>query len=216
MALNQFQNTLGEILFWIEGLAALIALLYFKSAKDSYWKYFVYYLIILFLFEIIGRYNENWGKHWKANFYNFLVIPYQFIFFYWLYALKSFKNKKLFWGLSLLYFVSFVSEIFFKKYKIFFSFNYTLGCCMLMILVVMEYYRQINSNDILIFQQNRMFYINLGVTIFYIGTLPFITFYPFIVKYVEVWNIYYDYFLISDIMMYVLFSISFIWGKQNF
>ena len=217
MVITQFQNALSEVLFWTEGLSAIIALWYYKSVKNQYWKYFFYYLLIVFSLELFGRYVGNWALYSKVNFYNYLVIPFQFIFFYWLYASKSFKNKKLFWIFSLLYIVSFfLSEIYFKESKIFFSLNYTFGCCLLMILVVMEYYQQINSNDILIFQKNRMFYINLGVTIFYIGTLPFLTFYPFLVKDVEIWNIYYNYFLISDILMYLLFSISFIWGKQNF
>jgi len=207
---------LDYLLYFMEGFSALVAIIFFKSVKKDYWKYFVMYLTAIFLFETLGRYG-NLSSFLKMKYYNNIVIPFQFIFFFWLYGIKSLKNKKLFWILFILYFISFIpSELYFKGSNIIYSFNYTFGCLLLMILVIMEYYKQINSDDIINFQKNRMFYINLGVTLFYIGTLPFWTFYALLFyEQKEIWNIYYSYNLISDILMYILFSISFIWGKQN-
>ncbi len=214
--MNDLQKFLSDSFLWVEGGAAIVGLGYYKSLKGQYWRFLVYYLIIIFLFEVIGKWGGDYFHFSKTKYYNYIVIPFQFVFFFWLYAVKSFSDKKLFWILSLLYLLSFVcSTIFFKESKIYFSFNYTFGCLLLMFLVIKEYYNQINSANILNFQENRMFYINLGVTLFYIGTLPFFTFYSLLRAYLSIWNIYFDYFLISGIVMYVLFSISFIWGKQN-
>jgi hypothetical protein len=214
--MSDFQKVIYESMFWLEGLAAVISLLYYSRIKDQYWKYFVFYLVFIFLSESVGRWGDHFIHYSKGAFYNYLVIPVQFIFFYWLYATKSFGKPKLFIILSLLYLLSFIpSEFLFSTDKIMFSLNYTFGCLILMILVIMEYYKQINSANILHFDKNRMFYINLGVTLFYIGTLPFWTFFSLIKEYKEIFNIYYNYFLISGIIMYSLFSISFIWGKQN-
>jgi hypothetical protein len=215
--MSGFQTFLSNALLWVEGLAAIISIFsYYKNAANNLWKYFVFYLVVIFLCEIFGKYGENWITFSKAQFYNYLVIPLQFFFFYWLYAVKSLKKRGLFVVFSLLYLISFLpSEFYFKGSKIIFSFNYTFGCLILMVLVLMEYYKQITSSDIINFNKNRMFYINLGVTLFYIGTLPFWTFYYLLVKYHDMWSVYYDYFLISGIVMYLLFSISFIWGKQN-
>ncbi|WP_316827619.1 hypothetical protein [Pedobacter miscanthi] len=211
------QNFLSNALLWIEGVAAVIALYsYYKNTSNNFWQYFVFYLVFIFVCELFGKYGENLITFSKAQFYNYLVIPLQFLFFYWLYAVKSLKKWGLFIIFSLLYLISFIpSEFYFKGSKIIFSFNYTFGSLILMVLVLMEYYKQITSSDIINFNKNRMFYINLGVTLFYIGTLPFWTFYYLLVKYLRIWDIYFDYFLISGIIMYVLFSISFIWGKQN-
>jgi hypothetical protein len=215
--MSGFQSFLSNTLLWVEGLAAIISIFsYYKNAANNLWKYFVFYLVFVFLCEIFGKYGGHWITFSKAQFYNYFVIPLQFFFFYWLYAVKSLKKKGLFTILSLLYLISFIpSEFYFKGSKIIFSFNYTFGSLILMVLVLMEYYKQITSSDIINFNKNRMFYINLGVTLFYIGTLPFWTFYYLLVKYRQIWDVYYDYFLISGIVMYVLFSISFIWGKQN-
>jgi len=214
--MSREQQFLSDSFLWVEGGAALIALYYFKRLKGQYWRYFIYYLLLIFTSEIIGKWGGELISFSKTKYYNYIVIPFQFIFFYWLYAVKSFKNKRLFWVITLLYVLSFIlSRLFFKESKVYFSFNYTLGCLLLMFLVIKEYYNQVNSLDILNFQANRMFYINLGVTLFYIGTLPFFTFYSLLRAYIQIWDIYFDYFLISGIVMYILFSISFIWGKQS-
>jgi len=202
-------------MLWVEGLTAVIAIFYYNREKKQQWKFFVFYLVFIFLCEAFGRWG-NFIYFSKAQYYNYFVMPCQFIFFYWLYAAKSLQQPKLFYILSLLYLLSFIpNEIFFSGNKIVFAFNYTFGCLILMLLVVMEYYKQINSHDILNFSKNRMFYINLGITLFYIGTLPFFALYSPLRKYLEIWNIYFDYFLISGIVMYILFSISLIWGRQN-
>lgn len=214
--MTDFQKFIYESLFWSEGIAALISVCYYKQIKNQYWKYFVFYLIFIFLCECIGKWGENFIDYNKQAFYNYFVIPVQFIFFFWLYAAKSFEKQKTFLALSAIYLLSFIpSEFILDTDNVMFSINYTLGCLILMILVIMEYYKQINSSSILNFNKNPMFYINLGVTLFYIGTLPFWTFFPFIRNYKEIYNIYFSYFLLSGIVMYLLFSISFIWGKQN-
>ncbi|ANF50127.1 hypothetical protein A0O34_06210 [Chryseobacterium glaciei] len=214
--MTDFQKLIYESMFWSEGIAALISVLYYNRIKNQYWKYFVFYLIFIFLCEAVGKWGGKFMDYDKAAFYNYFVIPVQFTFFYWLYASKSFGKPKLFITLSLVYLLSFIpSELLFSTDKVMFSLNYTLGCLILMILVVMEYYQQVNSSNILNFNKNPMFYINLGVTLFYIGTLPFWTFFAFIKTYREIYDIYFAYFLISGIIMYLLFSISFIWGKQS-
>ena len=214
--MSEFQKVLQESLIWIEGLAALISIIFYRNAKDGYWKYFSFYLILMFFCEVFGKWGGNIVEYDKPKFFNYFVIPVEFLFFYWLYAAKSLKRPKLFYILSVLYLLSFLpNAYFFEARKIIFSFNYTFGCLILMILVIMEYYRQVNSSDILHFNKSKMFYINIGVTLFYIGTMPFWTFFSLLNEYPDLFNMYFNYFLISGITMYLLFSISFIWGKQN-
>ncbi|MEN4761538.1 hypothetical protein ABEG63_14455 [Chryseobacterium sp. C39-AII1] len=213
--MNEIQQFFSDSLLWAEGIAAIIALFYYNKLKREHWKYFIIYLVVIFLCEAYGRWG-NYTYFSKAKFYNYFVMPLQFIFFYWLYAAKSLKRPKLFFWFSAIYILSFIpNELFFSANKIVFAFNYTLGCLFLMFLVVMEYYKQINSTDILNFNKNKMFYITLGITLSYISTLPLFSFFALWAKYPDLWNIYYDYFLIVNVMMYILFSISFIWGKKS-
>lgn len=215
--MSDFQNILSVSLLWIEGFAAIIGLCYCKSLKNSYWRYFVIFLICIFLCEAFGKWGDFLFEYSKVKFYNYIVIPFQFSFLYWLYAAKSLKNNNLFLSFVAVYFLSFIpSEIFFKESKIVFSFNYTFGCLLLLIVIILEYQKQINSSDILLFYKNKMFYINIGTTLFYIGTLPFYTFYLLLYKVKsEIWEIYFEFSLIVAILMYLLFAASFIWGKQS-
>ena len=210
-----FRDILSHIYYGSEALAALIGLLYLPRLKNTYWKYFAIYLILIFISETLGE-QGVFSRDNKVRFYNYLVIPGEFIFFYWLYAAKSFRKPKLFYILSALYLLSFTPhELFFSSKKIVFSLNYTLGSLFLLYLVVLEYYRQVNSSDILNFSDNRMFYINWGVTVFYIGTLPLLSFWSLFAELKDLFSIYYIYFQISGIVMYVLFAVSFILGKEN-
>lgn len=209
------RHILDYIYYGVEGVTALIGLLYLPRVKNTYWKYFAVYLVLIFLGETLAKQNV-FSKDGKIQFYNYLVIPAQFIFFYWLYAAKSFKKPKLFYLFSVLYILSFIPhEILFNSKKIIFSLNYTLGSLFLLYLVVLEYYRQVNSSNILNFSDNRLFYINWGVTVFYIGTLPLFSFWSVFPKQTDIFRIYYIYFQISGIIMYALFAVSFILGKEN-
>jgi len=200
-----------------EGVAALTSAIFYYKVKNSLYKFFAIYLITIFFCEILGMFIPYTAIP-KHLFFNYFVIPLEFIFFYWLYGYQSLKNKKIFYGFMTIFILSFIpNELYFLKNKYIFSFNYTFGSLLLMFLVVMEYYKQINSDNILYFTKNRMFYINLGVTLFYIGTLPLWTFYlQLYYEHKEIWDLYINYFRISAIIMYVLFASSFIWGKQNY
>ncbi|MCU7619104.1 hypothetical protein NZ698_18145 [Chryseobacterium sp. PBS4-4] len=211
-----FLHLLSDSLFAAEAIAAITSIVYYKSIKASHYRYFSIFLIVIFCCEIIGGYGEKIISFSNPIFFNYFVIPLEFLFFFWLYAYQSFKNKKLFYIFAVIYALSFIlNELYFIKNKNIFSFNYTVGSFLLMFLVIIEYYKQINSDDILNFAKNKMFYINLGVTLFYIGSLPFWAFYLQLLEHRKIWDLYLIYFRLSGIIMYLLFASSFIWGKRN-
>ncbi|MFL9834593.1 hypothetical protein [Chryseobacterium terrae] len=215
--MDDFQNLLQNGMIFSEGLAALVSIVFLKKVKGSHYRYFSIFLIFIFCCEIFGKFAEDYISYPKNLFFNYFVIPIEFIFFYWLYAYQSLNNKKLFFIISGIFLLAFIpNELYFIKNKQIFSFNYTFGSLLMAFLVVMEYYKQVNSDNILNFWKNRMFYINLGVTLFYIGTLPFWAFYFQLLEHMDIWNLYYSYFLLSGIIMYLLFASAFIWGKQNY
>ncbi|WP_312075322.1 hypothetical protein [Chryseobacterium sp.] len=213
--MDELHKIFGYIMYGSEALAAIVSIFYLPKLRNSYWKYFAIYLVFIFLSETAGDRNV-FPDHYKALFFNYIVIPIEFIFFYWIYAAKSFGKIKLFYWFTGLYIFSFIlNEVFLGNDKIVFSFNYTFGALLLLYLVVMEYYKQVNSNDILNFSDNRMFYINWGVTLFYIGTLPLYSFWGLFVDFQDLFGIYFLYFQISGVIMYLLFAISIIFGKDN-
>lgn len=210
-----FQEFLNNSMVFAEGVAALTSIFFYRKIKNTHYVFFPYYLVFIFISEMLGRFDYLPVR--KISYYNNFVIPIEFITLYWMYAWKSLNRRNLFWVFTSLYLLSFIpNELYFMKNKVIYSFNYTFGSFLLMFLVIMEYYKQINSENILNFSKNRMFYINLGVTMFYIGTLPFWAFYFPLLEHMEIYEIYRNYFWISGIIMYLLFASSFVWGKQNY
>ncbi|NJM80357.1 MAG: hypothetical protein HC854_13430 [Flavobacterium sp.] len=117
-----------NLLFGLEILASLIAILYYKCLKHTYWKWFTIYLIIVFLLDVTIAKDILELPIKKQIIYAYVVIPIQFIFFFWLYAYKSLKRKELFWIFLSAYILSFIPvELYFAKLKVIFSFNYTIG-----------------------------------------------------------------------------------------
>lgn len=199
-----------------ELIAAIVALMYFKNFKNSYWKWFAYYLFYIVFYDvIIGRLALGFYLSSKLDaYFAFVQIPIEFLFFIWLFALKSLNNKKLFWVCISVYLLSLIPDSSLSKGDYYFSsFNYIIGALLLLVLVILEFNKQIKSETILQFKEDKMFYINIGVVLFYIGTLPFFGLYYPIMKVPEIWNNYYIYFMISNCIMYLLFASSFIWGK---
>jgi hypothetical protein len=214
--MDEFQTLLAKSLLWIQFFTMLVALWYWPKLKNSYWKWFVIYLCVIFLVEALSKWGLKDYPTYKIYLYDFFGIPIQFLFFYWLYANKSLNDKKLFWICVIIYLASFLPYFtLFAKSNIVYSLSYTVGNIMLMLLVFLEILKQIKSDKILLFRENFMFYINIGIMIFYIGTLPFFSFYGLILKNDNLWSNYYLFFMVANHIMYLLFISAFIWGKPN-
>lgn len=212
------QTYLLETLIITELICALTALLFHKKLKNTYWKWFVYYIVMVFLFDTFGKWGFESNQDFKKHYYNFLVIPFQFIFLYWLYAYKSLKQPKLFWLFGLIYTISFYIILYFdiEKTRIINMLSYTIATLLLFILVTLEFLKQIKSDDILDFKQSKMFYINLGVALFYVGTLPFFAFDGYSVVHTKkIWMNYWTVFLFLNNLLYLIFAASFVWGKPK-
>lgn len=217
MKITDLISILEGSLLYFELISVLFGIYYFKKFKNTFWKWFIYYLAFIVLVGamhqlIIVKYYYDFGNY----FLSYFVIPIEFLFFFWLYACKSLNRKKLFWAFSALYLLSFLLQSYItKEIKSVYSFNYVVGAFFLGILVFLEYMKQINSDDIIKFKENKMFYINLGVSLFYIGTLPLFSFYGLLAKNLDIYWNYYLLFLVANHIMYLLFTFAIIWGKPN-
>lgn len=213
--MTDFQYFLSDLLLVSEVVAGVIAILKFKKFRDSYWKWFVFYVAFIGISELFCAFALDGHDDFRTYYYDFFVIPIEFLVLYWLYCYKSLGRKKLFWISVIIYTLSLFPYLFFEGNNVVNSFNYIVGTFLLSIMICLEYYKQMRTDDILKFRQNMMFYINTGVGLFYIGTLPYFAFNNLLWKDKIIFYNYCIFFMVIDILMYVLFSIAFIWGKPN-
>lgn len=197
-------------------LAALTGIIYLLKLKNDYWKWFSVYLIIIFIQEYFWRNNPSIDTEYLIYYYVFFGIPLQYIFLYWLYALKSLNNNKLFLTSSLIYITTIGIVACYKEPVEIYSLSINIGTFILIGLLILEFIKQIKTDNILLFKENKMFYVNLGLILFYIGSYPFQVFGKELSENQEaIWGFYYSYTLIANCIMYLLFAASFIWGKTR-
>lgn len=214
--MQELYTILQDALLICQFSAFIIGAFYLFTRKRSYWLWFAIYLAIIFVQEFFWAYNVGIEKHYRIGYYVFFGVPLEYLFLYWLYAQKSLKNSKLFVIAASIFIVVVCTTILFKEIDEVFSISINVGTILLMFFVIMEFIKQIKTDDILKFKENRMFYINIGLILFYIGNYPFHILGPELYKnHIEIWNIYYVYFLATNCLMYLLFSVSFIWGKTR-
>jgi hypothetical protein len=204
-----------DLLHICEFIAMFVGILKLESLKNSYWKWFVFYLIYIYVYENITAFFSNEFVDTIEKVTSLIQIPLEYIFIYWLFAYKSLKMKNIFWIFTTFYLFSLFLEYNLDNLErfSFFSLSKVFGTLLILILVMIEFKKQIKSDTILNFKNDKMFYINIGVILFYIGTMPFWGLYHKIMEFPEIWNGYYIYFMVSNCLMYLLFAASFIWGK---
>lgn len=215
--MNKFQILLSESVIWVELLCALVALSQYNKVRHTYWKWFVFYVIFIFLAEAFSKFALSAYPETRRYYFDFFVIPFEFLFFFWLYAIKSLQRKNLFLISCGIYLLSFVPHLFhLENTRIINTMSYTVGVLLLMVMIFLEFNKQIQSDAILQFRRNKMFYVNFAIMFFYVGTLPFFTFDTYLYKNASaIWWSYYSFFLIAVNLMYLSFTAAFLWGKQN-
>lgn len=213
-----YHPVLSSILLCIEILAAIVAILNYKKVSQTPWKWLVVYLSVIAFQETYFFFNDSLVSISKQDYYAYFGIPIQYLFLFWLYAFVSLKKKNLFYFFSFLYLlVYYPSNTFLSGIHIVNSINISLGNVLILIVVIMEFIKQIKDDSIIKFYENRMFYINIGMILLYIGCFPFFAFYDILAKKENLWlwNAYYIFFLIANCSLYMLYTISFLWGKNK-
>lgn len=209
------------ILYCAEGITFLSALYKLLTTHINEYKKLTFYFFFIIISEQIGAFLVskdlfNITKYW----YNFIVIPVEFFFFYW-FLLRHFNSKKdriiAKTGIVILLFGFVIDCFFFYNSKaIFISLSYTLGNFILLILVLLYFKNLIHSKRILNFTTELEFWICLGLLIFYLCTFPFFGLYNyFLENYPIEFRFYYIVMLVLNIVMYLIFSFGILWTKPK-
>jgi hypothetical protein len=207
---------------FFELAACITGFMFWNKLKKSYWKYFPIYLAVILLTEIAGKFILLVVKDSSLNtaLYSYFGMPVQFFFFFWLFY-RYFKNtSKNKWPLfsAIIYFICAVIDLIYAGKMNFFveAFSYTVGNLLLLVLILMFFIEFINTEEILRYRSSMMFWVCLGLMVFYIGSMPFYGLRNTLFK--QHPKIFYPYWYIQyglDYLMYLFFSIAFIWGKPK-
>lgn len=207
------------VLYSSEAIACIAGFIYWRKVKDSYFKWFAIYLLYIFIADLIGPFFYMFGIN-NDGYYDYFVIPVEMLFFFWLFhaTFRHNQYKRLPLICVGVYLSSlFVDVLYFAKHQFpFYSFSYSIGNLLLLILILMYFIQLINSDAILAYRRNMMFWICVGLLIYFLGTFPYYGLRnTFVSKYHKIHIIYNYITLFLDCIMYLMFTFSFIWGKPN-
>jgi len=211
-----------SILYAFELTSCLVGFFYWGKIKNTFWKYFPIYLLAIFVTELSGLYFLLFAKKLFANIdvYRYWGLPIQFFFFFWLYY-QYFKKSMLYYLpflCTVLYVVSWiVEEIWLREDKLWFGqLSYSVGCIMLLVLLLIFSTRLIKSQELIDYKKNMMLWTSLGILLFYIGTAPFWVVRSTLLE--KDLDLFYTFNNIQGILccsMYSLFTIAFICGQPK-
>jgi hypothetical protein len=211
---------LAILLNVFELTACIAGFLNWKKIKNSYWKWFPVYLAVIVAVEIVAELVNHVWKNRAINhhLYFYFAIPLQFLFFFWLFSRwhTSVKEKRYCYIGAGIYIAAWIVEFFVLSQSrlSFLSFSYTIGNIVLLLLILRFFIIFINSNLILGYRSEMMFWVCLGLLVFYLTTLPFFGLWNTLAdKYSSFFNNYYIVQLCLDCLMYLFFTIGFMLGK---
>jgi len=211
-----------NITIFMELSSFITGLIYWKKIKASIWVWFVIYLGFITGGELVCYYLGHYTvyKHEVNKILNYIIIPAEFIFLYWLYYkhAQSKRNKLLVIVSVIIYLISFVADQYFfhgKKF-IFGSFSYSIGN-LLLLLVILSFFIQFSKGDeILYYKSSFIFWISLGAIVFYLGTLPYFGLIHLLYNNHRLIFNYYTYLMFAfNWIMYLFFIIGFIRWKPR-
>jgi hypothetical protein len=215
-------DTLRMALYTMEALSAVTGLLYIGKLKGTYWAIFPIYLLTIAVFEIFSEvvYALTKDNGVTANLYFFFGIPIQFLFFIWLFYryFTNRKNKLVCLFSFAIYTAAWIVDLAYFRNKQFWfsSLSYGIGNIMLLVLLVVFFITFVRSPDLIRYRKVMMFWVALGLLLFYLGTLPYYgIFNTLAARAKDVFRIYWIIQMVLNCLMYFIFFLSFIWSKPK-
>ncbi len=223
---------LGFLTNIFELLAAFAGFYYLSKNKNSRLRSFVYFLVITVLVDALGTYANLYNTLdflkpientiFKENFWLYNTFQIGSLFFYMIFyrsLIVSDNYKKL---INLLIILSvfviayniYVNGLSYFTMNIKYNFIWTTFCVFMCI--ALYFYELLMSDEILLFFRSTLFYISIGLLLWWLIFPPFIfymqyykTIYPEMMRFRDV------ILICTNLYLYGCFIIGFLWAREH-
>lgn len=200
-----------------EALALIAGCITWNKWRHSYLKWFVVYLCVIVVCESCNRLNFIQNNASVADVFKY-VVPIEVLFINWFFykTLSSTKRILIITG-AVLYIISWIIEeaVFAGAGYYFRSLSYTVGNLFIAIYTILFFTEFVRSDKIIGYKKLSIFWIVLGMLIFYLGTFPFYGLYNELLKDREFFRSVAWVAMSLNYCMYILFTIGLLWGKPH-
>lgn len=222
----------GFIITFFELLAAFAGFYHLSKKSNSRLRPLVYFLVVTVFVEAVGSYRNFYGKidfldkligtkfEYNGWLYNaFLICSLFFYLKFYLSIVTNQINKK---ALQVLILISIIvvgidlynSGIDYFKYNLEFSFIWTTF--VVFVCVALYFYEILISDKVLKFYNSALFYISIGLLIWWLILPPMIVYMPlYKTSNPGLVNMRTLIFLISNVILYSGFVFGFVWCKEE-
>jgi hypothetical protein len=221
----------------VEGIAVLTGLICYKKYRNTYQKYFIWFLIYIIIFDFIGSYTIYVAKYeflypikqalkgtlleknyWVYTFF-WSIGSILFFAFYYLKIIANRRYRRIIYYAALLFFLCSTTYIFLNINAFFMAaipFIKVSGATVIFICVIFYFIELLKSDEVLTFYKSLNFYISSAIFIWWLVTTPVVFFEIYFSS--ADWNFVFlrgKIFLFMNIFMYLTFSFALLWCKPQ-
>lgn len=195
----------------------LVAIFRFPLYKNTPLKY----LPIILLFTITTEYVGYFTKYDYLEI-NYLVFNiyylthFSFFFYVFMAMIDDVRFKKYIKSVTVIFWLFFLSEIVFTGiFEASFAKTYIAGAGILVFCIILYYINILQSSLVLVVKNDLLFWISVGLFLFYIGYIP--------IKIIKTWfykpDSFFEFLLLIQFslitIMYLFFLTGFLWMKKR-
>lgn len=199
-------DTFQENIIFFEIVSLLLSILFIKTFKSKQYYFFISYLIFAIVADFVGGLITESSDAWIYNIYTF--FEYLSVVGIYYFLNKKPSSKKI---------VFYLSIIFYSIYAISFIYTHLQRYTVIILhffvvpFLFLYFKELLNSNKITNYKKQLFFWITVGLLIYYLGTLPFIT-----LSFIGILKnkILFTIPAIILVIMHLIFTVSLIWLRK--
>lgn len=207
----------GNFAILMEFVSAIVGTFYYSKYKDSPLKFLIFLLWYISINDLLGTYLADSGivRH-NAILYNiYHIINFTILFLIYRNFLKNKKVKLLINLFILIYISSFIINGVFENYLIKFqTIPYIIAASFMIITITFYFIELLNSIKVLNTNKNLLFWISVGLLIFFVGNIPFRIVRNYYADLADI-SILFLINIILTIVLNICFIIGFIWSDRK-
>lgn len=163
-------NTFQESIIFFEIASLLLSLIFINKFKSKQYYFFISYLIFAIIADFIGGLITESSDAWVFNIYTF--FEYSSVAGIYYFLNKNTFSKKVIFYMSIIFYCIYAFSFIYTPLQ-----RYTVIVLHFFVLPFLFLYFQelLNSKKIINYKKELFFWITVGLLIYYLGTLPFIT-----------------------------------------
>ncbi len=213
---NSWVENISIVVKLLYGVSAIASIIYWYKYKDTALRYFPILLVLTFFLEFYGEWLYV-TLGYNALFYN-LYNSLFFLFFYHVFRsfIKNRNFKKWILYSAILFLAATFIDPFFESFIDFPQLlSYIVGGCVLIFCIILYYIEILTTSKILVIKHDILFWISVGLLLFYVGYLP--------IKFTRTFfassqDLFMTLRLVHWILIFIMhscFIIGFVWTKKR-